>query len=235
MQHPYDQSSECIVEIRRSQQKIKLPSPDLSQQILELVRAPLFRTSTFLSSEMLICLDYGGVPQAVIVETFELGLRSELLPLSLKNDEASREKLWDVLDSRVVATRLRRQRPDFSKALGLVSPYASDLFSVDESTSEHGSSLAQDFDIHQDDDPYSGFPIRREDAIKSLLDSGFDLEECPQLRKMVRLINDAIMKSYREKCRVKAPLSFLGFAIPGALVLLLLNPLVNPTRRSFCH
>ncbi len=182
-----------------------------------------------------MCLDYGGVPQAVMVDTFELGLRSELLPLSLKSDEASREKLWDALDSRVSAAKLRRWRPDFSRALGLVSPYASDSFSIDESTSEHSSSLAQDFDIHQDDDPHSGFPIRREDAIKSLLDSGFDPEECPQLRKMVRLINDTIMKSYMEKCRVKAPLSFLGFAIPGTPILLLPDPLVKTTCRSFCH
>jgi hypothetical protein len=32
---------------------------------------------------------------------------------------------------------------------------------------------------------------------------------------MIRQINDMIIKSYKEKNRVKAPLSFEGFAIPG--------------------
>ncbi|KAF8335959.1 RNA dependent RNA polymerase-domain-containing protein [Cantharellus anzutake] len=213
VRHPYNQSGECSVGIRPSQRKIALPSPDLSQQILELVRVPMFKTSVILSSEILLCLDNGGVPQTVIEDLFELGLRSEILPLSL-TDDISREKIWDLLDSKAAATKLRRQRPDFSRALGLVSPHATDIFSMDESTSEHSFSIAQDFDMTQDDDPYSGFPIRREEAIKSFLDSGFDPERCPQLRKMIRQINDMIIKSYKEKCRVKAPFSFEGFAIP---------------------
>ena len=194
--------------IRKSQQKIKLPSLERggAHVIFDLVSQSTHITApAHLNSQTIINLAENGVNFQVFDDLLRDGLTEVFSSLTQWDGPSAMPLLWNVINNlgSVTRTRLQRVAHGLSRAIGLANRFETDREDDDD-----------DADDEENDD--SGRSLHG--TVLELIQAGFSPKSCFYLHDKMRVVVGKAMDRHLQKYRLEVRQSAQAFIVPGVYV-----------------
>ncbi|TFK66180.1 hypothetical protein BDN72DRAFT_900047 [Pluteus cervinus] len=222
--HPTDNDPEPKIWIRKSQNKINLPTEQSSKshRIFELVATSHYSSSAPLKGQSIVNLSFNGVPQDLLINLLEIGLRQQVQPLmEWDKRNASSMNLWQTINllGGVVTSRSQRLASSLGRALGL----AGRLWDRDktELADARDTDPIEEMPSSPNRQPYSGAPIGPHETCVELIQAGFHPADSIPLRKKIRDVMKLAIQSAIDDCCIPLSTSVRAFVIPDPVGVLL--------------
>ncbi|PPQ99097.1 hypothetical protein CVT24_009364 [Panaeolus cyanescens] len=220
----YDDHNDNIMRayFRGSQTKINFFEVALckSHLTIDILRVSRLKTSTRLSTEVIINLHENGVPASVFVALMQKSVNAVFTALTTWEGKDWAKNLWMNVE-RAEGIRWERKA---RQAKGEARVRGAKNVSIDDADDDDNGKEDEDDPDSEPvaegksaawwPDDISGCPATLGECIMALLDSGFDPKSLAVLREKLKNILDNCIKRETTKLRFEVPESCNGFAIP---------------------
>lgn len=205
-----------LVWVRPSQVKIKYSDQPLDPAMLwiDLLRTSHMRSPARLSAEVIINLAENKVPHPPFLELLRRGLQEIVSGLTTWEGKDAMFALWHSVAKHgcVMPARIAREAVGEARARGLSDRDAEE---TDEDEDEEQGNPLLERSAAWWTDQISGCPSSLEETVMTLLDAGFQPQNCAVLKEKLHKIVTSAIQNHIKRYRLDVPMSCTAFIVPG--------------------